>query len=74
MSALTHGYLLAADPPGTENRRWRCQHCNQLGTLAELTLWQCPEARPATDAELIEAIEPRRGERRERAMKGVEGK
>lgn len=56
---MTHGYLLAADPPGTIPRRWRCQHCLSLGTLAELATKPCPVARPASDAELIEAIEGR---------------
>ena len=54
---MTRGYLLAADPPGTKNRRWRCQHCQALGTIAELTTKECPKARAASDAEVLEAIE-----------------
>lgn len=54
---MTHGYLLAADPPGMDNRRFRCQHCSMLGTLRELEAAKCTKARPATDSELIEAIE-----------------
>lgn len=54
---MTHGYLLPADPPGVEGRRFRCQHCQALGTLAELIAKKCPVARPASDDELLAAIE-----------------
>lgn len=54
---MTHGYVLPADPPGAPDRRWRCQHCQMLGTFAELVAKECPLARPASGAELLEAIE-----------------
>lgn len=53
---MTHGHLLPADPPGTENRRWRCQHCGKLGTLAVLEASKCPKQRSVTDAELLHSI------------------
>ena len=58
---MTHGYVVALDPPRTSPpRRWRCNHCGEEGTLSDLLRVQCPKARPASDAEVIEAV---RGEK-----------
>ena len=61
--AIEHGYMVALDPPGRENRRWRCEHCGDEGPLSDLVRRTCSAARVATDADLIDPSSPRTGGR-----------
>jgi hypothetical protein len=32
-----HNHIVAIDPPGTTNRRWECQYCQEMGSCDDLT-------------------------------------
>lgn len=53
---LTHAVLNRINALG-EPGLWRCRRCDGWGTLAELNEVACTDPRPATDDELIAAIE-----------------
>lgn len=54
MSKSVHPYIKCIDPPGHDNRRWQCQACDRVGTLAELRANPC--GIPATDDDIIHAL------------------
>lgn len=55
-----HNYLVVLSPPGTENRRYRCEHCWLEGLLKELGNIPCKNSRLLTDDELLDVIDPSR--------------
>jgi hypothetical protein len=44
-----HNSLLAIDPPGTQNRRWRCQYCGVEGFYENLRTVACTYVYPPCD-------------------------
>lgn len=61
---MRHGVLYRINEKGVEGR-WQCQRCKAEGTTGELAKVQCTDPRPATDDELLDAIDPSRRQPRQ---------
>jgi hypothetical protein len=59
-----HPYIECLDAPGKAERRWECQACKRIGTLAWLRVNPCNA--PCTVDTLVSAIDgPSNGARRD---------
>jgi transcription elongation factor Elf1 len=49
MSENPHMHLIAIDPPGSTNRRWRCAYCGCRGVYSAVMASECMYTYPLCD-------------------------